>query len=251
MWWGVPLSEVPCISLPLQDSLMQASWWEHTHCFWHEEPPFVGTSCCCDSVMNGSLAPESTSPSWRSSCLQLRAQAFCSHWALLPHLLNTLISTLHGGQGQTPSLRITGRTEFKTAKSGLWRWAEIRSEEPGGLQSLGLPRLRHDCACTRRTHENKRQLTTTHKDVFAIGVEAGWKGEAEKVCCGEQGVIRLVGMSRMQKGKKIYSHLTVQFPEEWEHPVKLPVIVIFWFAICNRIMFSQFEEYSYSFRETR
>ena len=209
MWWGVPLSEAPCISLLLQDSLMQESWWEHTHFSCHEEPPFVGTSCCCDSVMNG-MAPESTSPSWRSSCLQLRAQAFCSHWAPLPRLLNTSIPRLHRGQGQTPSLRITGRTEFKTAKSGLWRWAEIRSKEPGGLQSLGLPRVRHDWACTCRTEENKSSWQQPIR--MCCNGCLGWmKGRGRKVCCGEQGVSRLVGMSRMKKGKKITVILLYSF----------------------------------------
>ena len=249
MWWGVPLSEAPCISLLLQDSLMQESWWEHTHFSCHEEPPFVGTSCCCDSVMNG-MAPESTSPSWRSSCLQLRAQAFCSHWAPLPRLLNTSIPRLHGGQGQTPSLRITGRTEFKTAKSGLWRWAEIRSKEPGGLQSLGLPRVRHDWACTCRTDENKSSWQQPIRMCLQWMFRLDERERQEGMLWGA-GSEQTGRHVKNAKRKKNYSHFTVQFPEEWAHPVKLPVIVIFWLAICNRIMFSQFEEYSYSFRETR
>ena len=224
MRWGVPLSEVPCISLLLQDSQTQESWWEHTRCSCHEEPPFVGTSCCCDSVMNG-MAPESTSPSWRSSCLQLRAQAFRSHWAPLPRLLNTSIPRLHGGQGQTPSLRITGRTEFKTAKSGLWRWAEIRSKQPGGLQSLGLPRVRHDVGPMRTKGSGQQRIRVCLRWVLRLD-----ERERRQRCAAGSREWADWEACRECKKEKNYSHFTVRFPEEWGHPGKLPVIVIFWLA---------------------
>ena len=37
-----------------------------------------------------------------------------------------------------------------TTHSSILVWAILWPEEPGGLQSTGLQRVRHDCTCTRR-----------------------------------------------------------------------------------------------------
>ena len=41
--------------------------------------------------------------------------------------------------------------------SSILAWTTPRTEDPGGLQSMGLQRIGHDCACTDASIQKKSQ----------------------------------------------------------------------------------------------
>ena len=94
--------------------------------------------------------------------------------------------------------------EEMATHSGILAWKITWTEEPGGLQSMGLPRVRHECAtkciCMHtqtqtHTHACSRTLTHTHthpvvwtvEDCVQVGGKAGSGLDSSPIigkCCG-------------------------------------------------------------------
>ena len=163
MRWGVPLSEVPCISLLLQDSLTQESWWEHSLLL-----PWRASLCghilllwFCDERHG----PRINKPQLEELLPPVESSGF--PFSLSP----TSPSTEHINT-QTPR-RPRPNTKSKNHRQDGVEDCQVRPLEMGWDQVQAAWRATvpgvAQSKTRRRTDEDKRQRTTAHKGVFAMG----------------------------------------------------------------------------------